>query len=303
MKKYDRIIIWGAGQALQSLLDMINFRIDYIVDRDESLWEKKIQGLYVKAPKIVQQEKGEILIIISAIACENEIRDDIRKMNISADIINRYILINDSFSEYGEDIIVEKMFDKLKIQDISYLDIGIPTPAFGSNTYRFYLNENKGCCIEANPDVITNLRNIRPNDYVINCGVGAIDEEGEELKYYRFKSRTALNTFDENTAAKRSGELGIELKDTISIEMRSLNTIIDKQLNYIPNFVSLDVENYEYKVLKDFDFAKYKIKIFCIERSQKEVMELMQSNGYVLIAQTPSNWIFILEELKSKLWD
>lgn len=74
-------------------------------------------------------------------------------------------------------------------------------------------------------------------------------------------------------------------------------------MDYVPDFISLDVENYEYKVLKDFDFEKYKIKVFCIERSQKEVVELMQSNRYVLIAQTPSNWIFILEELKPRLWD
>lgn len=228
MKKYDRIIIWGAGQALQSLLDTINIRIDYIVDRDKSLWEKKIQGICVKSPEILQQEKGEILIIISAIACESEIRNDIRKMNISADVRNRCTLVNDSFSEYGEDIIVEKMFGKLNVKDILYLDIGIPSPIYGSNTYRFYINENKGCCIEANPDVIENLISFRPNDYVLNCGLGAVDEEGKELTYYRFKNREALNTFDKDIAEKRSKELGIELKDAISIEMKSLNSIIDK---------------------------------------------------------------------------
>ena len=303
MKKYNKIIIWGAGRALKNLLDETNFSIDYIVDRNQALWDKEIEGIVIKSPEIIRQEKGKILMIISAILLENEIRNDIRMMNIQADVKNRFTLMMESFSEYGEDIIVDRMFEKLKLKDISYLEIGMPTPIFGSNTYRFYEKGNRGCCIEANPDVITTLKGVRPNDYIIHCGIGTVEEEGKELNYYRFINRDALNTFDENTAKNRAEKLGIEIKDVIYIGMKSLNTIIDKELGYIPDYISLDVENYEYKVLKDFDFEKYKIKVFCIEKSQEEVVELIQSNQYVLIAQTPSNWIFILKELKQKLWN
>ena len=76
--------------------------------------------------------------------------------------------------------------------------------------------------------------------------------------------------------------------------MKPLNYIME-ELDFVPEFVSLDVEGYEYEILKDFNFDKYKVKIFCIEKCMKAVEDLMLQHQYVLEAYTPANWIWVLK--------
>ena len=93
------------------------------------------------------------------------------------------------------------------------------------------------------------------------------------------------------------------MKDIILIPMKSLNAILEEKIDYIPDYISIDVENYEYNILKDFDFEKYQIKIFCIEKGNDTVKKLMQEKNYMLYAETSANWIFILKNLEKKIWD
>ena len=44
-KIYDKVIVWGAGKELQSLLNEINLRVDYIVDSNPVLHGKKINNI------------------------------------------------------------------------------------------------------------------------------------------------------------------------------------------------------------------------------------------------------------------
>lgn len=46
-----------------------------------------------------------------------------------------------SFSQYGEDLIVASLLEKLNIKEITCLDIGANHPVLGSNTYNFYLED------------------------------------------------------------------------------------------------------------------------------------------------------------------
>lgn len=53
------------------------------------------------------------------------------------------------------------------------------------------------------------------------------------------------------------------------------------------------MEGYEYIILNDFDFARYPVSVFCIEKGDERVKSLLTENGYQLAAETPSNWIFM----------
>lgn len=49
----------------------------------------------------------------------------------------------------------------------------------------------------------------------------------------------------------------------------------------------------EYEILKNFDFYKYDVTVFNIEKSGDEVRQLLLNNSYELVGETYSNWILI----------
>jgi hypothetical protein len=48
--------------------------------------------------------------------------------------------------------------------------------------------------------------------------------------------------------------------------------------------------------LNDFDFDKYPVSIFCIEKGDERVKNLLLEKGFRQAAETPANWIFITAE-------
>lgn len=174
------------------------------------------------------------------------------------------------FGQYGEDAIVESFFSEKKIQDITYLEIGIPSPINLSNTYHFYLNGNKGVCIEANSNAIADLERVRPRDKIVSCGVGGTDEEGKQLDFFIMKNHPEINTFSRNTVSFWEAK-GYECERVIKVPVFSLNTILERYFDKAPEFISIDIEGYEYQVLKDLDFTKWQSQCFCIETGEEQM--------------------------------
>ena len=55
-----------------------------------------------------------------------------------------------SYSQCGEDLIMNFIFNNLRIEKPSYIDIGAHHPFWLSNTFFFYKKGSKGINIEAN---------------------------------------------------------------------------------------------------------------------------------------------------------
>src|SRR4030081_1527697 len=86
-----------------------------------------------------------------------------------------------SYSQCGEDLLVNYIFSLRGIQYPSYLDIGANHPFFISNTAFFYRKGCRGINIEANPQLIHPFDRFRRKDTTLNVGVGP--EEGE-MNFY-----------------------------------------------------------------------------------------------------------------------
>ena len=104
-----------------------------------------------------------------------------------------------SFSQLGEDLIINYVFNGLGIFNIKYLDIGANHPIEINNTYLFYLNDASGVLIEPDPYYINELKNTRPNDLVLNIGLGKEKKLGAD---FYIMSVRGLNTFDKTQAMK-----------------------------------------------------------------------------------------------------
>jgi len=122
---------------------------------------------------------------------------------------------------------------------------------------------------------------MRKNDHNIQELVGSVDGEEKEIYYYH--ERSAINTISKDLAEKRQ----TKPREIIKKETKSLNQIIKDSPfeNEKIDFMSIDIENHEYEVLKNFNFQKYKIDVIVTEytdMSQEKLEILTQSLDYLL---------------------
>lgn len=84
------------------------------------------------------------------------------------------------FDQCGEDRILEFIFNVLRTEKPSYIDIGANHPFIFNNTALFYLKGSKGISIEYNPELHTKLEQMRPRDINLNIGIG----ESKDISTY-----------------------------------------------------------------------------------------------------------------------
>jgi FkbM family methyltransferase len=204
-----------------------------------------------------------------------------------------------SYSQGGEDLIISHILKILKIEKPTYLDVGAFHPTHMNNTYLFYQKGSSGVCVEPDPYLYKKFRNKRKRDKCLNCGVGA--NSIKEADFYIISSKT-LNTFSEKEARHMEKNTKQKIEKIIKIPLRNINEIIGENFKSRPNIVSIDVEGWDYEIIKTFNFEKYLPEIFCIEtitysetgeeKKIKEIMDFMISKNYFVYADTYINTIF-----------
>jgi FkbM family methyltransferase len=218
---------------------------------------------------------------------------------------------NVTFSQFGEDIIMLRMLERYKVANVTYLDIGANEPISSSNTYNFYLRGYKGVLIEPNADLCAWLKSARPNDTVLNFGIGSGNEK--DADYYMFGSKhTALNTFSKDDALNSERE-GMPIKQVVKLPLKDVNEVIAEHFAGAPTVISLDVEGLDEIILDRLDFEKYQPLLVCVEtvnfkvkgelNKRKSILDLMLSKGYFIYADTHVNTIFCSRKALNKLID
>lgn len=204
-----------------------------------------------------------------------------------------------SYSQCGEDLIVEFIFNAMGLKNITYLDIGAHHPYYLSNTALFYEKGFSGICVEPDPELFKEIKKYRRRDNCKNVGIG-MDHQSHANFY--IMSTPTLNTFSEEEALRfAQGSHNI-----IRIDKIPLITIEDIMIplrGNTPNFISIDVEGLDYAILKSFDFSRFRPEVFCVEtltytedNSEKklnEIIDFMISKNYFVYADTYINTIFV----------
>jgi FkbM family methyltransferase len=208
----------------------------------------------------------------------------------------------------GEDVLLRLFIQKPLSYKGFYIDIGAFHPVNLSNTKYFYDMGWNGINIDANPDSIAEFNNHRSRDINISCGVS--DEYGE-LNYYcfgtvnTFDSVSGSNTFDKKRAEELGKKYNIKIREIKKIQMMPLNDILKKHLvekQHI-DFITIDIECFEMRVLQSFDFTKYAPDYFLIEYIHYQnknfnkfklsvLYNFMRSKGYNAVGKTRLTYIF-----------
>jgi FkbM family methyltransferase len=209
-----------------------------------------------------------------------------------------------SFSQVGEDLVINYLFQLLRIKQPAYLDIGANFPVVGNNTYFFYNKGCKGVCIEPDPELYEKIRKARPADTVLNAGIGLNGNSSADL-YIFPHPYTGWNTFSKPEAEKKERETGIRPREIRSTPLKTINEVIAAHFDSCPNLISIDVEGLDLDILRTLDFSKYKPEVICAEtlsfsihhhQEEKigEIGRFLETKGYFVFADTYVNTIFCL---------
>jgi len=204
-----------------------------------------------------------------------------------------------SYSQCGEDLLINYIFTLRGISKPSYMDIGANDPFFLSNTALFYAKGSRGINIEANPDLHSNFLKLRSGD--INLNVGISDKE-DELDFYIMEDNT-LSTFSKSEYESMQAQ-GKKLEAIKKIRLTTVAQVIEKHFNnQFPDFLSIDVEGMDFEILKSVDFNGPRPKVICVEAAEyspvgagarrNELIDFLVHKGYYEYANTNLNAIMV----------
>ena len=209
-----------------------------------------------------------------------------------------------SYSYSGIDALIFNIF-KDKKSGI-YVDVGSSHPIKNNNTYLLHKKGWRGTNIDLDIHNIQLFNYARPNDNNVNA---AISDKVSEEDLYFYHDKSSINTLSKEISTYQKAKVA----KIIKIKTIPLNTVLNNSpfFDQPIDFLSIDVEGFEYKILKNFDFDKYKPKVIVVEYLDttlpkleiknlkinnvinSDIYKLIISKGYTLANWLHSDLVFI----------
>lgn len=162
-----------------------------------------------------------------------------------------------------------------------FIECGASDGILYSNTYFFEkCLDWDGICIEPNPHFRDQLEKNRMCKKCFFC-VSDIDDQ-----YLDF------NLDSHTSGVVSSGGCFVKQNDVIRIKTKTLKTILDMyDAPKVIDYLSLDVEGYEYTILQNFPFDDYIIHCITVEHNEPhqgpemriKLRNLLEKNSYVFV--------------------
>ena len=211
-------------------------------------------------------------------------------------IRNRKYLKNGS--QLGEEKIILDLFDNnFKGK---FVDLGCFHPTRHNNTFELYKKGWRGINVDLNPFTIELFNFFRPKDININT---AISNKNEEVELYYINEFNTQNTLDKNHLEFLKSHHNVSQKQIIKkkIYTEKLENILKKYNFKQIDFLNIDIEGHELKILENFDFEITYVKTICVEmidhnekskEKNHKIRKILNKNFY-LLKQLDINYIYI----------
>tara|TARA_Y100000996_G_scaffold324197_1_gene260205 strand:- start:1605 stop:2285 length:681 start_codon:yes stop_codon:yes gene_type:complete len=210
----------------------------------------------------------------------NKIRNKLHVLH-SIYIKHRYFKKRKTYSLDGEDLIISEYF-KNKDKGL-YVDIGCYHPVHRNNTFLLHKKGWRGVNVDIHKFSIDLFNHIRPNDDNYNF---AVSNRNEIINMYYQKELSQLSTTDFDQA-KKAFQGPIKEK---KIQAYTLDQILDFSKTKLEkiDFLDIDVEGADFKVLQGLSFKKYKPQLICVEIHDKNIInsesyKFLNNHNYELI--------------------
>ncbi|MBV5263331.1 FkbM family methyltransferase [Pinisolibacter aquiterrae] len=207
------------------------------------------------------------------------------------------------YGQCGEDLIVRALLEAraasrgVELKTRKYLEVGGNHPFATSATYLLGKTLGMtGVIVEANEDLLADLRKGRPKDTVV---FGAVQDEDRKTVMLSKSNQSELSSLDRRFVKEWAGG-SVGEKALVEVPALRIDGILAEHFpDAPPVYVSIDVEGLDLRILKDLDFSKYRPWFVQAEPSNhhiagngRQIFEFMATKGYDLIAATPVNLIF-----------
>lgn len=131
-----------------------------------------------------------------------------------------------SYSQCGEDIIIEFVLNRFGISKPTYLDIGAHHPTYLNNTFLFYKKGCKGVNIEPDPYLFREFVKERSQDVNLNLGIGFNGDIPQKADFYIMNERV-FNTFSKEEATRIHETTQYKIKEVVAVDIVSVNKILN----------------------------------------------------------------------------
>ena len=200
--------------------------------------------------------------------------------------LEKFFLKKKSYSQCGEDIFISEFY-KNKIVKGTYLDIGAFNPIKFNNTYLLYKNGWEGTNIDLNQTSIDLFNILRPNDKNI-CA--AVSDKIEKVEVYIENLFSPLNTISEERFKLLNKNKS--KKHTYYVETKTINNLIKDKFD----FLNIDIEGLDIKVLKSINLKFYNPRLICIEilnpKNEVELSDYLMEHGYYFEKKMGPSYFF-----------
>jgi hypothetical protein len=184
--------------------------------------------------------------------------------------------INKNFySQFGEDKILNELIPNNFTNGL-YVDVGCFHPKKYSNTYMLFRRGWRGINIDMEKNKIASFNLARPNDYNF---LGAISDKIEKVKIYRNQKFGVSSTINEKFIKNE------DIIDVDYIQTTTLNSVLENSpfKEKKIDFLNIDTEGNDLKVLKSLNFDIYDPSIVIIETHLKKIDLIIKSEIYLFL--------------------
>lgn len=193
------------------------------------------------------------------------------------------------YSQYGEQEILLSHFEN--ISSGTLVDIGAADGITNSNSKKLIELGWKAFLIEPgkkNYEKLVNLHSNNQNVKLFRIGLG--DENIKNSIFYTDKNDEyeQISTFSKEQYIWCEDYFKCDfVKD--EVDLVSSNDFFEENNLFHVNFISIDAEGYDSKIIKNLNLEKIKIDLICVENIDDESIKFLENNNYKLVYTTTGN--------------
>lgn len=206
----------------------------------------------------------------------------------SLDAAVRFPPIGEYLSQFGQDRwVIEEVFHFKKRG--FFVDIGAADGRLLSNTFVLekFLKWN-GICIEANPIKYKDLVETRKDSITLNVCLDFTNHV-VDFRYDNDLFSGIVDTDTDNKPQSHFCPAGI-----LRMTTKTLEQVLDEfHAPKVIDFLSIDVEGAETRILKNFPFHRYTFLAMVIENPSPELDAILRQNGYVFVRNNPCDFYYV----------
>jgi FkbM family methyltransferase len=207
-----------------------------------------------------------------------------------------------TYSQYGEDVVLSGLLGRID----SVVDVGANDGVSGSNTFLFVLRGARALLFEPIPEIFAALRDFTagaPNVIAVNEGVSNSERE---LEFAVHGDLSFATDTEDETHSEGCRHFLSQTPRHVHVVVRPLSYWIRQLPQFAePDFVSVDVEGHELKVLEGIDLEECRPRALVVEthgpsrngywlhRDYQALVALLQRAGYAYALSTLGNSIWI----------